>query len=147
MATFAADITAQPLDVARAISQVADPECGGIGVFIGTVRATAAIPANQEKAVTGLEYEAHPTLAPSRLHSILEEAAGKWDLRHVLAEHRTGACELGEPTVVVACSAPHRGDALEACRWIIDEIKTTVPIWKREMYADGSDWVGTEADG
>jgi molybdopterin synthase catalytic subunit len=81
------------------------------------------------------------------LETILHEAADKWDLRHVLAEHRTGSCELGEPTVVVACSSAHRGDALDACHWIIDELKATVPIWKREIYADGSDWVGTEAGG
>lgn len=147
MTTFAAKITPKPLDVTSAIGWVSDVECGGIGVFVGTVRASAAISSNREKVVTGLEYEAHPTLAPSRLESILHEAADKWDLRHVLAEHRTGSCDLGEPTVVVACSAAHRGDALDACHWIIDELKATVPIWKREIYADGSDWVGTESGG
>ena len=146
MAEQVAEITAEPLDVAKELAAVADPECGGIGVFVGTVRASAAIALNQEKVVTGLEYEAHPDLAPARLRELLDEASGKWDLRHARAKHRTGTCELGEPTVVVACSAAHRGDALEACRWIIDEIKATVPIWKREIYADGSDWVGTEAD-
>jgi molybdopterin synthase catalytic subunit len=146
VATINAEITADPLDVGAALAEVADPECGGIGVFVGTVRSSAAVASNQEKSVTGLDYEAHPTLAPERMNALLEEAAHKWDLRHVVAKHRTGACELGEPTVVVACAAPHRGDALEACRWIIDEIKATVPIWKREIYADGSDWVGAESD-
>jgi molybdopterin synthase catalytic subunit len=145
-ATKDAEITAAPLDIAAAIAAVADPDCGGIGVFVGTVRASAAVAANRDKSVTGLDYEAHPTLAPERLRALLEEAAGKWDLRHVVAKHRTGACELGEPTVVVACSAAHRGDALDACHWIIDAIKSTVPIWKRELYADGSDWVGAESD-
>jgi molybdopterin synthase catalytic subunit len=126
---------------------VADPQCGGIGVFVGTVRATAAATSNREKSVTALEYEAHPELAPQRLRALLDEATGRWDLRGVVAKHRTGACQLGEPTVVVACSSPHRGDALDACRWIIDEIKATVPIWKREVYADGSDWVGAESEG
>jgi molybdopterin synthase catalytic subunit len=125
---------------------VADPQCGGIGVFVGTVRATAAVTSNREKSVTGLEYEAHPELAPQRLRALLDEATGRWDLRCVVAKHRTGACQLGEPTVVVACSSPHRADALDACRWIIDEIKATVPIWKREVYADGSDWVGAESE-
>lgn len=144
MATIEADITEQPLDVAAAVAAVADPECGGIGAFIGTVRATAAVRANHEKSVTRLEYESHPTLAPQRLRTLLEDAAERWDLRHLVAKHRTGACELGDATVVVACSAPHRGDALDACRWIIEEIKATLPIWKREVYADGSDWVGVE---
>jgi molybdopterin synthase catalytic subunit len=145
VATIAAEITASPLDVTAALAAVADPECGGIAAFVGTVRASAAVASNREKSVTSLEYEAHPTLAPEKLEALLEDAASKWDLHHVVARHRTGACELGEPTVVVACSAPHRGDALEACRWIIDELKATVPIWKREIYADGSDWVGAES--
>jgi molybdopterin synthase catalytic subunit len=144
VATIAAEITDGPLDVTAALAEVADPECGGIAVFVGTVRASAAVASNRAKSVIGLEYEAHPTLAPERLEALLEDAARKWELHHVVARHRTGACELGEPTVVVACSAPHRGDALEACRWIIDELKATVPIWKREIYADGSDWVGAE---
>jgi molybdopterin synthase catalytic subunit len=144
VARLAAEITGAPLDVTAALAGVADPECGGIAAFVGTVRASSAVATNRDKLVTALEYEAHPTLAPERLHALLEDAAHKWDLHHVVARHRTGACQLGEPTVIVACSAPHRGDALEACRWIIDELKATVPIWKRELYADGSDWVGAE---
>jgi molybdopterin synthase catalytic subunit len=143
--TITAAIKEEPLDPPAAMAAVADPGCGGVGVFVGTVRATAAIRSNSDKPVTRLDYEAHPTLAREKMQSLLEDAAARWDLRHVLAEHRTGQCELGAPTVVVACSAPHRGDALDACRWIIDEIKATVPIWKREVYADGSEWVGAEA--
>jgi molybdopterin synthase catalytic subunit len=139
-----AAITGEPLDLSLALEAVSDPQCGGIGIFVGTVRASAAVGGNKDKPVTLLEYEAHPTLAEQRLREIAGEAADKWDLRHVFARHRTGRCDLGEPTVVVACSAPHRADALEACRWIIDEIKSSVPIWKREVYADGSAWVGTE---
>ena len=91
-----------------------------------------------------LDYEAHPTLAHERLQSIAREAAERWGLDRVVAVHRTGACEIGEPTVVVACGAAHRAEALDACRWMIDTIKTTVPIWKREVYADGSAWIGAE---
>ena len=145
MATIQSEITEEPIDVAAAVGAAADPECGGIAAFVGTVRATAAVPSNQNRSVVRLEYEAHPTLAPERMRALSNEAASKWDVRHIVAKHRTGGCELGEPTVVVACSAAHRGDALEACRWIIDEIKATVPIWKREVYADGSDWVGVES--
>jgi molybdopterin synthase catalytic subunit len=137
-------IAADALDVSAAISAVSSSDCGGIGIFVGTVRTSAAAPHHEDTAVIRLDYEAHPTLAPARLRAIAEEAAAKWDLRKVVALHRSGRCDVGEPTVVVACSAPHRGDALDACRFMIEDIKTTVPIWKREVYADGSTWLGGE---
>ena len=127
-------ITDRPIDVAAAIASASSVDAGAVGAFIGTVRASAAVPANESKAA-------------ARLGEIGRDAADKWGLLRIVAWHRTGACELGEPTVVVACSAPHRADALEACRHVIDTIKATVPIWKREVYADGSSWVGAEGDG
>jgi molybdopterin synthase catalytic subunit len=138
-------LSGSPLDVALALKTVSDPACGGIGVFVGTVRRSAAVESNEAKPVTELEYEAHPTLAGERLVQIAEEARIRWGLEHVFAQHRIGTCSLGEPTVIVACSAPHRAEALEACRWIIDAIKSSVPIWKQEIYADGTAWVGLEA--
>lgn len=112
---------------------------------MGTVRATPTAGGEPGRTVVRLEYEAHPTLADEALRALARGAAEKWDLERIVAIHRTGTCEVGEPTVVVACSSEHRAEALEACRWLIDEIKTTVPIWKREVYADGSSWVGTES--
>jgi len=144
-AMIAVAVSDTPLDVAQAIAVVSGPEVGGIGVFVGTVRDSSAVITNADRAVTALDYDSHPRLAEQRLREIAHEAVGKWDVRRVVAIHRTGHCELGEPTVVVACGAPHRGDSLEACRWIIDTIKATVPIWKREAYADGSSWVGDNA--
>lgn len=129
-----------PLNVGEAIAEVTAPDCGGIGVFVGTVRVSAATGARSD--VLALDYEAHPTLAPQRLAEVAMEAAGRWDVRRTVAEHRTGRCEVGEATVVIACAAPHRADALEACRWMIDQIKREIPIWKREIYADGDSWVG-----
>lgn len=145
MAYVSTAISDAALDVSRSIGDAASPELGGIAVFIGTVRDSASVGGNEDQAVIRLEYEAHPTLAEAKLREIAEAAAAKWDIGRVVAVHRTGRCELGEPTVVVACGAPHRGDALEACRWIIDTIKAEVPIWKREVYAGagGSAWVGT----
>lgn len=105
---------------------------------------SAAATEHAGREVVALEYEAHPTLADERLHSICAEAGELWDIRRAVAIHRTGRCTLGEPTVVIACGAPHRKDALEACRWIIDEVKSSVPIWKREVYADGTAWVSPE---
>lgn len=142
MAEITAAVTADPIDVARHIGAVADPSCGGVAIFVGTVRNSAAVESNAGKGVVGLEYETHPTLSEERLGEVAAEATAKWDLAKVACVHRTGACALGEPTVVVACSSPHRADALEACRFMIDTIKRTVPIWKKEIYADGSAWVG-----
>ena len=134
----------EPLDVGRAMADIQAPELGGIALFVGTVRSTPAAAGNHGKNVVGLEYDAHPELAPRRLDEVAREAAERWDIRRIVLVHRTGACGLGDPTVVVACGAPHRSDALEACRWMIDTIKGTVPIWKKELYADGSSWVGAE---
>jgi molybdopterin synthase catalytic subunit len=139
-------ISRDPLDVASAIAEASAPSCGAVASFVGTVRESASVKDNADKSVTTLEYEAHPTLAPERIEEVAQEAATKWSLERVVAIHRTGTCELGEPTVVIACGAAHRGDALEACHWLIDEIKATVPIWKKEIYADGSSWVGAEAE-
>ncbi|MEA2477035.1 MAG: hypothetical protein QOC87_1234 [Actinomycetota bacterium] len=133
-------VTAEPIDVAGAVSAVSEPQVGGVGIFVGTVRSTAAEHSGSE--VVRLEYEAHPVLAPQRLDEIAHEARSRWGLKRVLAIHRTGVCKIGEPTVVVACAAAHRAEALDACRWCIDTIKATVPIWKKEIYADGHAWVG-----
>jgi molybdopterin synthase catalytic subunit len=139
-----ASISDSPLDVTGAVGAASTPGSGGIAMFIGTVRESAAVAGNDDKPVVRLEYEAHPTLAPARMREIAEEAARRWNLERTVAIHRTGPCELGEPTVVIACSAAHRTEALDACRHIIDTIKESVPIWKREVYADGSSWVGAE---
>lgn len=147
MAAIDARISEGALDVTAALREGAAPECGAIAAFVGTVRKSAAVPQNDSKEVVGLEYEAHPTLAPARIEEVAADAAERWDLSKVIALHRTGHCLLGEPTVVVVTSAPHREDALEACRWLIDTIKAGVPIWKKEIYADGSSWVEGEAHG
>lgn len=138
MAGVTASISDAPLDVAALIGAAGDPGVGGIGVFVGTVRDTGA---EEGRTVVALEYDAHPSLATETLDSLAHQAAGKWDLTRVVAVHRTGRCEVGEPTVVLACAAPHRAAALDACRWLIDEIKTSVPIWKKELYSDSSRWV------
>jgi molybdopterin synthase catalytic subunit len=139
---FVATLSDEPIDVPTVISKITGPEVGGVGIFVGTVRATSSETDNAERTVTSLEYEAHPTLAAERLRGIVNEARSKWGLLDAAVVHRTGRCTLGEVTVVVACSAAHRAAALEACRWIIDTVKTEVPIFKREVYEDGSAWVG-----
>jgi molybdopterin synthase catalytic subunit len=135
-------LTEEPLDLTGPLAAASGPGCGGIGVFVGVVRESPSVETNSERSVIALEYEAHEAGAEQRLGEITREAVARWGLLGVSALHRIGRCELGEPTVVVACGAPHRAEALDACRWVIDTIKDTVPIWKREIYTDGSDWVG-----
>lgn len=144
MADIETAISAEPLDVAGSLATVSGPEIGGVAAFVGAVRESPAVDGQAGRSVVRLEYDTHPTLAAERLRAVVEDAARRWDVLRVVAVHRTGACQLGEPTVVVACGAAHRRDALEACRWIIDEVKSTVPIWKREVYADGAAWVGAD---
>ena len=142
MADIHVALSHEPLDVVGALNAVASPDCGAVATFVGTVRREAAVEANLDKNVTALEYDAHPEIAWRQLHEIAEQASDKWDVRRLVAVHRVGLCRLGEPTVVIACSAPHRADALEACRWVIDELKASVPIWKKEIYTSGDAWVG-----
>jgi molybdopterin synthase catalytic subunit len=144
MADIKTAISDEPLDVAGALAAASGPEIGGVAAFVGAVRESPVVDGEAGRSVVRLEYDAHPTLAAERLRAIAEAAARRWDVLKVVAVHRTGACELGEPTVVVTCGAAHRAGALDACKWIIDEVKSTVPIWKREIYADGSAWVGAD---
>jgi molybdopterin synthase catalytic subunit len=132
------DIRDTPLEVAEVLDAVAGPAVGGIDVFVGTVRDH-----DRDQGVTGLEYSAHPT-ALSRLREVAEKVAARYDVLAVAAVHRVGRLEIGDAAVVVATAAAHRGEAFDASRALIDELKATVPIWKHQLFADGSDeWVGT----
>jgi molybdopterin synthase catalytic subunit len=144
MAEIHVALSPEPIDIAEALNAVASPECGAVASFIGTVRREASVQTNIDKPVTALEYDAHPEIAWRKLEEIAAEACTKWDVEHLVAIHRVGHCNLGDPTVVVATSAPHRAEALEACRWMIDELKASVPIWKKEIYEGGDAWVGDE---
>ena len=142
MALIETSITDAPLDVSAAITRCQADAAGAIAVFVGTVRIDSAVGGNRERQVQALEYEALADLAQSRMEEIGDSLSRRFGLIAYVARHRTGLCPLGEPTVVVACAAPHRAEALEACRAGIDEIKASVPIWKKEIYSDGSSWVG-----
>lgn len=142
MAAATVAVTGEGLDPAGAIAAVTVPQAGAIALFVGLVRPAPAAPEGAGSEVVALEYDAHPALAENALRSIAGDALARWPLGAVVAVHRIGTCALGEPTVVVACSSEHRSDALSACRWIIDEIKASVPIWKKEIYAGRSAWVG-----
>jgi molybdopterin synthase catalytic subunit len=130
-------VTPEPLSVDEALGAVADPGAGGTCVFVGTVRDVS--PAGE---VSGLTYEAWDDLARRRLTEIGEELHAGWPLRRVAILHRTGALEVGEASVVIAVSAPHRAEAFEACRQAIERLKQDVPIWKKEGLRSGeAQWV------
>lgn len=132
------EIRETPLDVAEVLAVLEDVSAGGLTLFVGTVRDH-----DQGKSVGGLEYSAHPS-ALDRLREVCEQVATEYDVRAVAAVHRTGPLALGDAAVIVATAADHRGQAFEASRALIDELKATVPIWKHQLFADGSDeWVGT----
>ncbi|MES2109021.1 MAG: molybdenum cofactor biosynthesis protein MoaE [Bacteroidota bacterium] len=130
-------ISPSTLNIQSAIDWIMSPESGGIDVFIGTVR-------NQTKGkkVVRLEFEAYEPMAITEMEKIAKEAFEKWPVQKVLIHHRTGVLQIGEVPVVIAVSAAHRAAAFDACRYIIDTLKQTVPIWKKEFFEDGDVWVG-----
>lgn len=129
-------ISPTPLNIQSCIDWVMSPDSGGIDVFIGTVR-----DATKGKAVVRLEFEAYESMAIAEMEKIAQKAFEKWPVQKVLVHHRTGALDVGEVPVIIAVSAAHRSAAFEACRYIIDTLKQTVPIWKKEIFKDGEVWV------
>ncbi|MEO8112087.1 MAG: molybdenum cofactor biosynthesis protein MoaE [Ginsengibacter sp.] len=126
----------EPLQIQLCINWVMAPETGGINVFIGTVRNLT-----KGKNVIRLEFEAYESMALSEMYKIAKDVFKKWSLQKVLIHHRTGVLQTGEVPVVIAVAAAHRDAAFMACRYIIDTLKQTVPIWKKEVFEDGEVWV------
>jgi molybdopterin synthase catalytic subunit len=130
-------LTEERLDAAHALAFVADPAAGGLVLFAGTVRDHSAA-----GRVTALDYEAWGEMAESRMEAIGQEMFERWPVRKVALLHRTGRLDVGETSVVVCCSAPHRAEAFEAARHGIERIKRDVPIWKKERLDSGeAQWV------
>ena len=131
------DVRTAELSVDEVRAAVADPAAGGIALFAGAVRDS-----DHDRPVTGLSYSAHPSAA-GELRRAAEVIAGKFKVTGIAAVHRVGDLAVGDLAVVVAVSCPHRAEALDACRAMIDELKATVPIWKHQRFAGGaSEWVG-----
>ena len=128
-----------PLSVDECLAAVTRPSAGGIGIFVGVVRAT-----DHDRPVVDLEYSAHPG-AVDKLREVAMAVAADFPVAAVAAVHRTGRLDIGDVAVIVAVACPHRGEALDAARRLIDGLKATVPIWKRQTYADGEiEWVGCD---
>ena len=127
----------EPLDVAAVLREVEDPEAGAVASFVGTVRRRS-----RERDVVHLEYEAFEEMAEPMLAQLGEDLTERHGLCAVAIHHRLGRVEVGEASVVIAVSAPHRSAALDACREAIETLKTTIPLWKKEVYAGGAEWIG-----
>ena len=134
------EISFSSLNVSDCIDWVMSPQSGGIDVFIGTVR-----DASKGKRVLALEFETYEVMALKEMKKIAEQAFEKWPLQKILIDHRTGRLHVGEIAVIIAVAAAHRDAAFQACRYIIDTLKQTVPIWKKETFEDGEVWVAAHA--
>lgn len=129
-------MTAEPLDPADAIAAVADPGAGAIDLFLGVVRNS-----NLGRAVDHLEYEAYPAMAERVMAELAAEAQDRFGLIKVAILHRTGALTIGETSLVVAISCAHRAESFAGGKWLVDEIKKRVPVWKKEVWTDGEEWI------
>lgn len=123
-------LTRDPLDIKDLLAQVQGPERGGTCSFLGTVRT--------DDGVTAIDYSAYETMALEEIGRILSEARARWAQARVTLQHRLGVIPAGEASIAIAAAAPHRADAFDACRYVIEEVKKRLPIWKKEMYADGT---------
>jgi molybdopterin synthase catalytic subunit/molybdopterin converting factor small subunit len=130
-------LTDGPLDASEVVREVADESAGGIATFVGTVRNHS-----RGRAVHYLEYEAYGGMAEKVMAQLAADLKTRYDLCEVAILHRVGRVEIGEPSVAIAVSAPHRADALAACKDAIDKLKETVPLWKKEVYEGGEEWLG-----
>jgi len=133
-------VTDKPINLQELVDCVTDPEAGAIATFIGTTRNN-----NEGRKVIALDYEAYPEMAEKELTRLGEEARRKWQICRMAIVHRVGPVQLTEPSVMIAVSAAHREAAFAACRFAIEEIKRTVPIWKKEVYEGGEIWIGTQS--
>lgn len=133
-------VTTDPLSLDALLAAVSHPGAGGVVLFLGVVRDN-----NADRTVRYLEYEAHNAAAEASMRHIGEEAARRWPGVRIAAAHRTGRLEIGEASVAIAASAPHRGEAFEAARSVIDTLKAETPIWKKEVFDGGEVWIGEEA--
>lgn len=133
------ELSAAPLDPAAAVAAVLDPAAGGVDVFLGTTRSETR---DDGVELVALDYEAYAEMAVGQMGELVAAARARWPIVRCAILHRTGRVALAEASVVIAVSCPHRVAAFEACRFLIDELKKSVAIWKKEVWADGSvSWI------
>ena len=129
-------LTSDPIDVSTALKDLQSAQAGAIDVFLGIVRDNT-----NERSVDRLEYEAYDRMAISEIQKIADVACERWPVLRYTIIHRKGTLQIGEIAVLIGVATAHRAAAFEACRYIIDTIKQTVPIWKKEVFTDGEQWV------
>lgn len=133
------ELTAAPIDINSALSDIYADDAGGVCVFLGTTRAEAA-PGGEP--LEALHYEAYEALAIKQFQALVDEAQQRWPMRKCVLLHRTGRVAVGQASVLIAVATPHRADAFDACRWLIDSLKAVASIWKKELWAGGdTSWV------
>jgi molybdopterin synthase catalytic subunit len=134
VADIVAAVTADAIDARTVLDRVRTDEDGAVVVFLGTVRRT-----NDGRTVTGMRYDAYQEMAERVLSEIAAEAVARWSPSRLAVVHRTGELDIGDVSVAIAVSAPHRAEAFDAARFVIDELKARLPVWKQEHYASGED--------
>jgi molybdopterin synthase catalytic subunit len=130
------ELSEEPLDAAAIADRVRGDADGAVVTFAGVVRETS-----RGKTVEALVYEAYGSMARRQMEALATEARRRWAIGDVAVVHRTGTLRVGEVSVVIAVAAPHREEGFLACKWLIDELKRTVPIWKKEIYTEGERWI------
>jgi molybdopterin synthase catalytic subunit len=135
------DVTDAALSLDSLVAAVREPGSGAIASFLGIVRGVA-----RGREVKYLEYDAYPEMAVETLRQIGGEIRTRWPVGHVAIVHRVGRLGIGEASVAIAISSPHRAEALQACAYAIERLKQVVPIWKKEVWADGAEWIGSTVD-
>ncbi|MGH7833171.1 MAG: molybdenum cofactor biosynthesis protein MoaE [Candidatus Binatia bacterium] len=133
-------LTRQPIQLQELIDFVGSPEAGAVATFIGTTRNN-----NEGRKVIGLDYDAYDEMAEAELARLGAEAKKRWPIEKIAIVHRLGPVQIGQASVAIAVSAGHRQPAFEACRFAIEEIKKTVPIWKKELFEGGEVWIGSQS--
>jgi MoaE-MoaD fusion protein len=134
------ELTTDPIDISSVARRVVPPECGATVTLDGYVRKFT-----KDRETLHLFYEAYEPMALKEMQKLIEQAKHDFEISHVGIVHRLGRLEIGETSVVISVAAPHRKAAFAACEWLIRELKRTVPIWKKEVYADGEVWVEGDA--
>jgi molybdopterin synthase catalytic subunit len=135
------EVTPEPLDLGRLVGAVSRNTSGAVASFLGVVREFA-----RGRRVHHLEYDAYPEMATETMRQIGEEIRARWPVDGIAIVHRTGRLAIGEASIAIAIASPHRREALEACAYAIERVKEIVPIWKREVWTDGAEWIGSTVE-
>lgn len=132
-------LQATPIDAGQIIAAVAEPQAGAIATFLGITRGEAD---SDGRILTALHYQAYEQMALIQMQRLASTARQRWPIRRMAVVHRTGKVDIGQPSVIIAVSTPHRSEAFDACRFLIDSLKAQATIWKKELWADGrQSWV------